>query len=130
LSASFTALIPANRPGAFREHGGENRLGPGEPVIRQDEVLRLADWVCDQPLGMQSVGDCPVEPHPDAVAVMQRQAEDRQSRIVELLSVEFEFRHASNPPPASMTLGPGFLNGAKPLRNREGMAGFDFCSLR
>src|SRR5260370_25378461 len=78
------------------KHFLKQRLRPLEPFLRKSHRFHLAHGIVDHALVMQTAEHAPVKAFPGPAAVVQRQIEQRQSRIVDLVPVE----NHREPPPA------------------------------
>jgi hypothetical protein len=71
---------------------GEHRFAQRDCALqsfrREYHGFNLADRISDQPLLMQPAERVPVEPFPGTLAVVQRQREQRQHRVVDLVGIE------------------------------------------
>lgn len=70
-----------------REHRSKEFLGPPQPLIRQDNRLRLVDRISNQPLLVQPPQAFPVKAFPSPPLIMQRQPHQAQNSVVDPVSL-------------------------------------------
>ena len=70
------------------EQFSEQPLALRQSLIRQHNGLRLADWIFDHALAMQSVQHLPVVPLPGTGSVVQGQLEQCQHCLVDFVGID------------------------------------------
>lgn len=87
--AANDCKVPQSRPSlGLAELPRENFPRMRDPFWGQAQRFRLVFGIKNQAFLEKPVGDGPIDSLPDLIAVMQRQAKDRESRIIDLVSVE------------------------------------------
>ena len=88
-TANGAAYVPQSRLSlGLAELPRENFARMREPLWGQAQRLRLVLGIMDQAFREKPVGDVPIDPLPDPITVMQREAEDREGCVINLVGVE------------------------------------------
>jgi hypothetical protein len=92
----LATVLNLSRVASLSEQRRNQRLGSPKPFVGEDHRLRFVDRVPNQALAMEPVERVPVEALPRSLPVMERQAEQRQDGIVDLVLIDL---HAPNAMP-------------------------------
>src|SRR5258708_38439598 len=70
------------------EHLLKQRLRPLQSLLREDHRFHLAHRIVNHALVVKTAEHSPIETFPGSITVVQRQIEQRQRRVVDLVGVE------------------------------------------
>lgn len=87
----FAPLSPGYEEAGLRlltKHGVAQSRCPGEAFLGEHDRVRLVHRVLDQPFVAEPRQGVPVDAFPGAPAVVQREGENRQNGVVDLVGVE------------------------------------------
>ena len=71
-----------------RKQDLEELFGSLESLIGEDDRLGLVGWIGNQPLLVQAIQSTPVEAFPSTPPIVQRQPQQPENRVVDLVAVD------------------------------------------